>query len=173
MLLIATSLSAQSVEIWGKVFNGTEDSSLVKNIEVSLLAFRGHQLLDDSSYVQKTSSKGVYRFRKMPEDSTLIYYPRVTYHDIVYYGNGVRVKKQQSKVQSNVVVYDKTTEKNNIFASMEHLFLSLENGRIIVKEIFLLSNRGKRTYMGKKTADENINYVLEFPLPAGFENLEI
>jgi hypothetical protein len=173
ILLFAASVNAQSVEIRGEVFNGTEDSSLVKNIEISLLVYRGHQMVDDSSHVQKTNSKGVYRFRQLSEDSTLIYYPRVTFHDIVYYGNGVRVKNQQSKFQSNIVVYDTTSEKNNIFASMEHLFLSLENGRIVVKEIFLLNNRGKRTYMGVKAVTENKNYVLEFPLPSGFENLEI
>jgi len=172
-LLLSVSVNAQPVEIWGKIYDGTEDSSLVKNAEISLLVYRGHQLIDDSSYVKKTNSKGVYRFRQIPGDSTLIYYPRITYYDIVYYGNGVRTKKQQSKYQSNVVVYNTTSEKNNIFASMEHLFLTYENGRITVKEIFLLNNRGKKTYMGEKGENENINYVLEFPLPAGYENLKI
>jgi hypothetical protein len=173
LFLFATLLSAKSVEIRGEVFNGTEDSSFVKNIEISLLVYRGHQTIDDSSHVQKTNSRGVYRFRKLPDDSTLTYYPRVTFHDIVYYGNGVRVKNKQSEFQSNIVVYDTTSEKGNIFASMEHLFLSQENGRIVAKEIFLLNNRGKRTYMGVRAVTENKNYVLEFPLPSGFENLEI
>ncbi len=173
LLIIQTSLIAQKGEIWGKIYNGSEDSSLVADKDVQLFVYRGHNLIDDSSCVKKTTSKGKYRLTTLPVDSSLIYYPRVNYHDIIYYGNGVRITKNQFRVQSDVVVYDTTSEKKNIFVPMEHLFLTQQDEKILVKEIFLFENRGKKTYMGQKATSENVHYVLEFPLPAGSENLEI
>ena len=173
LLIVQTSLTAQNGEIWGNIYNGSKDSSLVKNAEVQFLVYQGHNLVDDSSYVKITNSKGKYRLTNLPVDSSLIYYPRLTYKSIVYYGNGVRVSLYQMKQQSDVVVYDNTSDKKDIFVPMEHLFLSHEKNIIKLKEIFLLNNRGNKTYMGQKTEDENVHYVLEFPLPAGYENLEI
>ncbi|MBC8180647.1 hypothetical protein H8E88_05930 [candidate division KSB1 bacterium] len=173
LLIIQTSLTAQKGEIWGNIYSGSEDSSLVRNVEVQLLVYLGHNLVDDSSYVKKTNSRGKYRLTNLPVDSSLIYYPRVTFNDIVYYGNGVRISLHQLKQQSDLVVFDNTSDKKDIFVPMEHLFLSHENNVLTLKEIFLINNRGKKTYMGQKTEDENVHYVLEFPLPAGYENLKI
>ena len=173
VLITQSVLTAQTKEIWGYVYNVTNDSALIPNTEVQFLVYRGHSLIDDSSYVKKTNSNGKYRLISLPDDSSLTYYPRVNFIDITYYGAAVRFTKKQSKFQGDVVVYDTTADKRNIFTSMEHLFLSHENGKILVKEIFLLQNRGKRTYMGNKRNRENVRLVLEFQLPVSYENLEI
>jgi len=164
---------AQQTEIWGKVFNGTEDSSLVNNAEVELLIYRGHQLIDDSSFVSQTNADGVYRFSQLPLDSLLLFYPRTTFHEIVYYGTGVRATKKWHSFQNDIVVYDSTSNKNSIYVAMEHIFITQEKGVVTVKEVLLLTNRGKRTYLGVESATTNINYVLQFPLPDEAENLEI
>ena len=173
LFIIQTSLIAQKGEIWGNIYNGSADSSLVADMDVQLLVYRGHALNDDSSYVKKTNTRGKYWLTNLPVDSSFIYYPSVNYHDIIYYGNGVRITNNQFRVQSDVVVYDTTSEKKNIFVPMEHLFLTQQGEKILVKEIFLFQNQGNKTYLGQKANSDNVHYVLEFPLPSGSENLEI
>ena len=172
-VLLPAALLAKGGEIWGYVYNGTEDSTTIANTEVQFLVYQKHTLIDDSSYVLKTNSQGMYHLTNIPVDSTLIYYPRVDFHSIVYYGKGVIVTPQNNKQQSHVVVYDTTSDKKHIAVQMEHLFIIEENGKIIVREIYLILNTGKRTYLGKKIPDTNHHHVLEFPLPEGYENVEL
>ena len=173
VLLFHNPALAKTGEISGLVFNGTKDSSLVKNINVNLLVYKGHELINDSTYSQQTNSQGKYQFTSIQIDTNLIYYPRVTFHSIVYYGNGVRFEKEVTKLKANVVVYDTTSQKKDIYVQMEHLFLEEENGKISVREIFLFVNKGKRTFLGEKVNQANIHYVLKFPLPEGFENFQL
>ncbi len=172
-LLAALPLFAQIGEIHGTVYNFTEDSAVVKNIAVQFVKYRGHELLDDSSLVTETNNLGQFRVANLPLDSTLIFYPRVTFHSIVYYGSGAQLSAQNPSLENNVVVFDTTADARQIAFQMEHIFLEVEADRIEVREIYLVANAGKKTYLGKKTPYSNRDFVLEFPLPEKFEDLEI
>lgn len=176
MLLISlfyASSFAQTGTISGYVKNGSADSTIIANAEVNLLVNRGHHLIDDSSYVQKTDAKGRFEFTDLKIDSTLLYYPRSTFGTIVYYGRAVRLTENMSAAQSDVVVYDTTSSPEKIVMQLEHLFIDAEPGRLSFREIFIMNNSGTQTFVGRHFDQPDQHYVLQFPLPDGFDEVEI
>ncbi|HDP98954.1 MAG TPA: hypothetical protein ENN22_07220 [bacterium] len=178
ILLITTfmafsGLRAETGEVWGYVYNGTQDSALVNNIDVQLLVYRGNMLIDDSSHTTATNTAGRFHFSELQIDSTLVIYPRATYNTVVYYGPGVRLNERQFRKNSNIVVYDTTSQRHHVNVQMEHIFLTAENGKVSIREIFLIANSGKKTFIGDRTKNTNRRFVLQYPLIKGFENFEL
>lgn len=177
LILLATFLSTpcwtQTGKITGFVYNGSADSTIVVGAEVNLLVNRGHTIIDDSSYVQKTDAKGRFEFANLKIDTTLLYYPRSTSNDIVYYGRAVRLTSDQPMAQSDVIVYDTTSSPAKIVMQLEHLFIDAEPGKLSFREIFVMNNVGDKTFIGEHFDEPNQHFVLRFPLPPGFEDVEI
>ncbi len=173
LVVINTPLSAQTMKISGAVYNGSADSSLVQNIQVNLFMNKGHSVIDDSTYIQKTDSKGRFEFANLAIDSTILYYPRVNFNSIIYYGQPVRFNSKTSYFESNVVVFDTTSSAERIVIQLEHLFIDAEPGKLLIREIFIVNNTGDKTFIGKNFIQPANHFVLQFPLPAGFEDLEI
>lgn len=164
---------AQTGKISGYVKNGSADSTVIAGAEVNLLVNRGHSVVDDSSYIQRTDANGFFQFSHLNIDSTLLYYPRSTFNDIVYYGQPVRLTDKNGAAQSDVVVYDTTTSSEKIVMQLEHLFIDAEPGRLLIREIFVMNNTGNKTYVGTHFDNPAAHFVLQFPLPEGFEDVEI
>ncbi len=164
---------AQTGKISGYVYNGSADSTIVPNIEVNLLVNKGHSIFDDSSHIQKTDSKGWFEFNNLEIDSTLFYYPRATFKSIVYYGPVARFTDKISAFENNVVVYDTTSSEDRIVLQLEHLFIDAETGKLLFREIFIANNTGNKTFIGKNFDEPTKHYVLQFPLTADFEDVEI
>ena len=174
MLILANfPLWAQTGTISGFVSNGSADSSLVPNIEVTLFINKGHSVIDDSTFQQTTDSKGRFEFKNLAIDSTIVYYPRANFNSIIYYGQPVRFNSKINSVQSNVVVFDTTSSADKIMVQLEHLFIDAEPGKVIIREIFIVNNLGEKTFIGKNFDNPSQHYVLQFPLPAGYADLEI
>ncbi len=171
--LLNFPLFAQTGIISGYVRNGSEDSVSIAGAEVNLLIDRGHRLIDDSSYVQLTDAKGRFEFKNLETDSALRYYPRSAFGSIVYYGRAVRLTDKSSAMQSDVVVYDTTSSPEKIVTQLEHLFIDAEPGRLSFREIFIMNNTGTKTFIGKNFEQPENHYVLQFPLSAGFDDVEI
>jgi len=169
----ALSSNAQTGKIWGYVFNGSQDSSRIANAKVKFLVYKGHNLIDDSSHVVKTNRSGKFTLSNLKIDTTLIYYPRTSFHDIVYYGTGIRLSKNDPVRQTDIVVYDSTTDKSHISIQMDHIFIEENENAITVREILLLQNTGTKTYTGSPLTEGGHFHVLEFPLPENFENVQI
>ena len=173
LAIVPSYVFAQTGEVSGFVYNGTDDSSKVANIDVKLFVYHGLKVTDDSTYSTKTNSNGKYRITSLSKDRALSYYPSVNYKSVVYYGDGMRFSDEGSRLESNVVVYDTTTGIKNIFIQLEHLFLTEIEDKLEIKEIFIFKNSGNKTYVGDKTEQSNRQYVLQFPLANNFENLEL
>jgi len=173
LIILNSSLMGQTGKISGFVYNGSADSIIIANAEVNLLAYRGHNVVDDSSYATTTNSKGRFEFTTLKLDSTLIYYPRSTFKTIVYYGDAVRLTDKASEAKTDVVVYDTTSSIEKIAIQLEHLFIDAEPGKIFFREIFIINNMGDKTLIGEHFDQSNRHYVLKFPLPENFEDVEI
>lgn len=173
ILILSSPAWSQTGKIAGNVYNGSADSAAISNIEVRLLISRGHNIVDDSSYSQKTDTRGNFQFESLETDSSLIYYPRASFNSIVYYGSAVQLSDESPERKSNVVVYDTTSSANEIFFQLEHLFIDAEPGKMKVREIFIMNNMGDKTYIGKNFNNPNKHYVIKFPLPADFNDVEI
>ena len=173
LIIFNSSLMGQTGKISGYVYNGSADSTIIPKIEVNLLVYRGHNVVDDLSYAITTDRKGRFEFTSLSLDSTLIYYPRSTFKTIVYYGDAVRLTNESSEAKTDVVVYDTTSSAEKIAIQLEHLFIDAEPGKMFFREIFIVNNIGDKTFVGKHFDHPNRHYVLKFPLPENFEDVEI
>jgi hypothetical protein len=172
-MIFNSTLMGQTGKISGYVYNGSADSTVIANAEVNLLVYRGHNVVDDSSYVVTTNKRGSFEFTSLKLDTTLIYYPRSTFKTIVYYGNAVRLTDKASEAKTDLVVYDTTSSAEKIAIQLEHLFIDAEPGKMFFREIFIINNMGDKTFIGKHFDQPNRHYVLKFPLPEKFEDVEI
>ena len=116
---------------------------------------------------------GKFILANLKIDTTLIFYPRTSFHDIVYYGKGIRLSKSEPARETDIVVYDTTTDKSNIQIQMDHIFIEENENVVTVKEILMLQNYGTKTYTGTPVTEAGHFHVLEFPLPENFENVQI
>ncbi len=171
--ILTSASTAQTGKISGFVYNGSADSTAVPGAEVNLLVNRGHTILDDSTYIQKADAKGRFEFHGLKIDSTLLYYPRSKFVDIVYYGRAVRLTGDAPIAQSDVIVFDTTSSAERIVIQMEHLFIDAEPGKLSFRESFVMTNVGNKTFIGEHFDQPDQHFVLQFPLPDGFENVEI
>ena len=173
ILIFQPPLWSQTGKISGYIYNGSADSTIIANAEVDLLVYRGHDLVDDSSYVKRTDSGGKFKFSFLKTDSTLTYYPRSSFKSIVYYGKAVRLNDKSAAGQSDVVVFDTTSSAKRIYFQLEHLFIDAEPGKLNLREIFIMNNLGHKTYVGKNFQQPNKHYVIKFPLPENFSDVQI
>lgn len=173
LFILNSPLWSQTGKISGYVYNGSADSTIIPNIDVNLLVYRNHTLVDDSSYIQKTDPKGKFEFTNLKTDSSLLYYPRATFNSIVYYGHAARLISKMHVFESDVVVYDTTSSAAKIVFQLEHLFIDAEPGKLFFREIFIINNMGNKTFIGKNFDHHTKHYVLQFPLPTSFEDVEI
>ena len=173
VLAFVLNLHAQNGKIWGYVYNGTQDSSRVAKAEVKLVVYNMQGIVDDSSYVAHTDRSGKFQVTNLKLDTTLIYYPKTSFSDIVYYGHGVRLSEDSPVHQSDIVVYDSTKDKSHIIVQMDHIFLEEVGDKISFRETVILSNNGKKTYMGEQMPGGGHFLVLQFPLPHDAENVQL
>jgi len=173
LIILYSPLWSQTGKLTGFVYNGSTDSSIVPNVDVNLLVYRGHSLIDDSSYTKKTDVRGKFEFTIPELDSSLIYYPSATFNSIVYYGDAVRLTGKLTSAASDVVVYDTTSNVDKIVVQLEHLFIDAEPGKLYFREIYIINNLGNKTYIGKHFDQQDKHYTLQFPLPDGFQDVEI
>lgn len=164
---------AQTGTIAGYVKNGSADSAVIAGAEVNLLVNRGYSVLDDSSYRKQTDANGRFQFTNLKIDSSLLYYPRASFVDIVYYGQAVRLTDKDPAAESDVVVYDTTSSAEKVVMQLEHLFIDAEPGRLLFREIFVMTNVGNKTFIGTHFDHPDAHFVWQFPLPHGFEDVEI
>jgi len=173
LMLINFQLRSQTGKISGVVYNESQDSAIVAAIDVNLIIYKGHNLVDDSSFSVKTDDKGKFEFSSLKTDSTLVYYPTASYKSIVYYGRPARLTEKQNFMQSDVAIYDTTSMADKIIFQLEHLFIDAEAGKLLFREIFIANNIGNKTFIGKNYSQSDKHYVLQFPLPPNFEEVEI
>ena len=173
LLIFNSALMAQNGKISGYVYNGSADSTVISDVEVNLLVYRGHNVVDDSSYATTTNRNGRYEFTSLKLDSTLIYYPRSAFNSIVYYGDAVRLSNESIAAETDVVMYDTTSSVNKIAIQLEHLFIDAEPGKMFFREIFIINNMGDKTFVGEHFDQSKRHYVLKFLLPENFEDVEI
>lgn len=171
--VVASQAFSQSGKITGLVYNGSADSATVAGLDVELLVYQGHSLIDDSTYTNKTNSRGEFSFTSIPIDTTKTYYPRTMFSNVVYYARGARFFSGHNVFNSDIVVYDTTSQKSKIMLQLEHLFIETEPERINVREIFIINNLGNKTYVGQNYDSPGDNWILKFPLPNNFHDLEI
>jgi hypothetical protein len=148
--------------IRGKIQNETMDGTGVGDIEVTL-----HQHGDEQEKQRgstKTKNDGTFSFSGVSLEREKAYYLRAVYKEVEYYSPTVTFEDKK-ELALNIPVYETTDKDTTISVKMHHVFMGLEEGFLVVREIMVLDNHGDRVYVGSREMEPGKREVLRISLP--------
>jgi 5-hydroxyisourate hydrolase-like protein (transthyretin family) len=148
--------------IRGKIQNETMDGTGVADVEVTL-----HQHGDEQEKQRgstKTKNDGTFSFSGISLEREKAYYLRVVYKEVEYYSPTVTFEDKKELVL-NIPVYETTDKDTTISVKMHHVFMGLEEGFLVIREIMVLDNHGDRVYVGSREMEPGKREVLRISLP--------
>ncbi len=153
--------------IGGQVINGTTSESVTEG-EVRLRAFTV-QLQEMYSATVPINEDGSFEFQVENASAEWVFLGDVVYGDLVFNSNAVQVSNQQPAAQIPVFVFDTTSDPTAVSIDRLHIILTFAQDRLMVSELYLVSNRATAVFIGKSgDLDQG---TVEFGLPAGAENI--
>ena len=172
-VLFAATSQLFAIEITGHVVNGTLNEKPVGQQEVQLYQTKTAQ--EEAKVILKatTDKKGKYRFSVSDSLFGKSFYPTAMFKGVEYYGEVVQAKDKQKKLVSDITVFEPTDSDSNIIINMEHLLITPAQGKLFIKDIFLVQNIGKSTFMGKRQIATDKFATLTFQMPDGFEDISV
>ena len=171
VFLIPMPVTAQGKGVLqGRVINGTTESDLPANLEVTLRVFQG---TDEKEMLSTTTdAQGLYRFEDLEVGGEWSYLALVTYQGVVYSQGIVSFELEQREVVVDVQVYETTAEDTWIGIERAHIFVAVTDTGLSVVEMYVFSNPTDRTYIGKEQIDGQL-WTSRFVLPGKSENLAL
>jgi hypothetical protein len=154
--------------IGGQVINGTTSESVTEG-EVRLRAFTV-QLQEMYSATVPINEDGSFEFQVENASAEWVFLGDVVYGDLVFNSNAVQVSNQQPAAQIPVFVFDTTSDPTAVSIDRLHIILTFAQDRVMVSELYLVSNRATAVFIGKHgDLDQG---TVEIGLPAGAENID-
>ncbi|NOX62340.1 MAG: hypothetical protein GXP42_10425 [Chloroflexi bacterium] len=182
-LILAKTASAQSPtsgdsaepwmgEVSGVVINGTEGGVVSPDLEVTLYVW-------DDNFENKAirdallDLDGAFRFSDVPFSPDYNYGVAVTYEEVTYFSEPVKVEPEQTELEVETTIYEVTTDASSVEISRAHIVLELSSTGLEVSQIYVVSNNGDRTVWNALTLDDGAEATLRFWLPPDASNLAL
>jgi hypothetical protein len=181
LLLLVAALGLGVSVVWaqetgmltGQVVNGTEDGPVPgAGLSVVLRSFQGGAEVDQVSMA--TDADGRFRFENLDTSSDLEYLPEVDYLGVTYspaapysFADGT------TELTVTLSVYENTEDSASLRADGMHLIVDRdeESGLLLFTEIYLISNTGDRTVIGREGVVEGQRATVQIPLPDNAQDL--
>jgi hypothetical protein len=153
--------------ISGAVTNGST-GEIINEGTVTLRAFTTdlEEVMNETATVQ---SDGQYIFELSDVAPDLIYMTSMEYDDLSYNGNPDRLSRSEPELDMPIAVFEKTTDPGVVGIEQVHMVLEFVEDRVMVSEIYVLSNNDTAVFVGE-TGDA-AGGVFELVLPSGAENV--
>jgi mono/diheme cytochrome c family protein len=136
----------------------------VGNITVTLHAFQNNAELE--TLTAQADETGHYRFDNLLTEHTIMYVVEGDYNHITYFSQEPGMFLPDSNETTvNLSVSDTTTSNENIDVSQLHYLVSFGPGVANVMQIFIVGNRGDKTYIGQN------GQTFPFALPENATNV--
>lgn len=175
VLLLWTAGPLQAaVQLRGQVRNGSHDSLAVANIEVKLLAFKGHS--DQMAFTRATvaNTRGEFLFKDLPLDSRTIFYASADYDGISYYSTPIHAHEfSNNESERPVFIYEKTTATSALDIPMYHIFFEAEGKLGYVREVMVVQNNGNKAIVISAADSGMAPAVVRIGLPLGAEQVQL
>ena len=152
--------------ISGLVTNGST-GEIVDEGTVTLRAFT-MDLEEILSETTPVGSDGRYTFELIDTLPDLVYMTSINYDDFNYNGNPDRLTRAEPELDMPIMVFEKTTDPDAVSIEQVHMVLEFAEDRVLVSEIYVISNNDPSVYVGE-TGDAD-DGVFELVLPSGAEN---
>ncbi|RMF56748.1 MAG: hypothetical protein D6748_12760 [Calditrichaeota bacterium] len=151
--------------ITGTISNGTKGATVPDNLIIELKKYT-RSGVDDSFNMQTTlSSDGSFVFNDVPDTEEAIYVPVVYYQGVKYEGTAVQFETQQQESTSKIVIYEPTQSDSSLDIAYHHMLLKAGEGSLEIQEIYVVENRGDRTFVGSPGNSGKKLRTLFFPIP--------
>ncbi len=153
--------------IRGLVTNGSTDE-IIDTGTVTLRAFTRdlQEVMTESTAV---TADGQYTFTLLDVAPDLVFMTGIEYDDLSYNSDPVRLSRAEPELDMPIVVFEKTTDPEAISVEQVHMVLDFADDRVMVSEIYVLSNNDAAVFVGK-TGDAEEG-AFELVLPTRAENV--
>jgi hypothetical protein len=172
VLLLAAPVFAQDPGngiIEGQVNNGTAGGDSAGGIQVTLEPFKDG--VAQTPVVTLADAGGVFVFSRLATEPAYSYQAKASFQGVEYTSEPVTFTANVTSVSAEITVFNTTEHDGNISIALAHTILYPENGSVLVKEYYLLTNAGDRTFPGPIQGTDN--GTLLFTLPPGAADLQV
>ena len=156
----------EQASISGQVTNGST-GEMVGEGTVLLRAFT----MDLEEVLTETTTVGAdgqYTFELSDVAPDLVYMTSIDYDGLNYNGDPDRLSRAEPELDMPIVVFDKTTDPAVVGIEQVHMVLEFIEDRVLVNEIYVISNNDSAVFVGETGDTED--GVFQLVLPSGAEN---
>lgn len=174
MIILAALAGAlpaySSVQISGRVLNGSRDSVGVAGVTVMLQKMAAGDMQDIDKLVSMSS--GSFQFTVPSPDSGINYFISSDHQGARYYSEAVAVETGSIRVPAQLVIFDSTHDNSAVQTMMHHVFVEDIGEGLAVREMRIMHNPLSRTILNAIHDEHETEAALRFLLPAAAQNVE-
>ncbi len=164
----AAAAPIEAARIGGLVVNGSTGEALTAGT-VLLRAFTS-DLQQADTMTAEIGPDGRFSFDLTGVSPDWVYLASTEFNDLNFSSNPDRLERRDPELDMPITVYETTSDPTAVNIDQVHMLLDFAGERVLVSEIYVLSNRDPAVFIGKSgVSDEG---TLEIRLPSGAENVE-
>ena len=170
LLILAVPVFAQGEArtgiVSGRIVNLSPDGTVPEELDLMLHAW--DENINEKFMLNGTSkADGTFEFDEVTLDPTLLYAVMLTYDEAVYASEPAQVTEGQTALTLDIPIYDSTADTSAVRIDRQHILFDAAPNSLRVAEIYIVSNTGTRTVVGRATEEDGLISALQFPLPEG------
>ncbi len=170
LLILAVPVFAQGEArtgiVSGRIVNLSPDGTVPEELDLMLHAW--DENINEKFMLNGTSkADGTFEFDEVTLDPTLLYAVMLTYDEAVYASEPAQVTEGQTALTLEIPIYDSTADTSAVRIDRQHILFDAAPNSLRVAEIYIVSNTGTRTVVGRATEEDGLISALQFPLPEG------
>jgi mono/diheme cytochrome c family protein len=158
----------EAATISGLVMNGSTGEALATGT-VLLRAFTA-DLQEAATMTTEVGEDGRFSFDLTDVSPDWVYLASTDFGDLSFSSNPDRLERRTPELDMPITVYETTSDPAAVNIDQVHMLLDFADDRLLVTEIYVLSNREPAVFVGASgNPDEG---TFEIRLPEGAENVE-
>ena len=153
-------------KVKGTIINQNTGKIVAEELDV-MLHILNQDFADAGMLHGKSQPDGTFLFTDVPFDANLQYSVMAIYYGATYFSDPAPVDMTSMQVTLEVPVYESTSDLAGVQVDQMHVLFNFAEDGLETKEIYVLSNTGKRTVKGVYKLEGDRPATLKFPLPPG------
>ena len=149
--------------ISGTVAQGSAQGTATMSDTVQLNAFLGFEPV--ATFTTTLSADGAFAFNDLALDPNLNYIASVAAGGANYSSNFISLSPISPTVQTEITVFDTTTDASVVSIERLHWIVEIEQGALLIGQIYALSNSSDRTFVGASVngTDQPVTFAMQVP----------
>ncbi len=153
-------------KVMGSIINQNTGTLVAEEMDI-MLHVLDQNFADAGMLHGKSRSDGTFLFTDVAFDEQLQYAVMATYDGVTYFSETTAVDLTSMQVALEVSVYESTSDLAGVQVDQIHVLFNFAEDGLETKEIYILSNSGKRTVKDVYKLEGDKSATFKFPLPSG------